>query len=545
MAPRVLIDLCLSTDDERLPQLRQSHSKLNTSVANTDLESLHVSCCTTSVDVDDQFADEPRKKIKLSSSCKGDDHVSIDQPGIGKRRGPPTKRVPLARRVANGQHAFIFSDDIVFNSSEDANAVAVIPSEAFKKQSTAQESDNSLPDDAFSTLPANGGSLISTRTASLLAKLQKPRRTNKSLSITISSTEKVVCKKDSRSPKARQTELSDATSSEGEEMACAKTTKKPRCTEVEKTTKLRMGEEAKARRIAQRAREKDEEKARKKSEREDKAREKQRAADLAEVNKAKKDRKETCKEMIVDIPMSIQGQRVDDQIREFLKNLGIESNTYQSSLPNIIRWRRKVDSRFDNVKGYRIAIPKELHNEKHLLCLMSAKEFIALLTADPTQGKTQTLLEHVQMLRAISEGCSPIYLIEGFQAWMRKNKNLRNREYQAAVLNQVHNDVSVASAQDRPASRRKHSTEAYVDEDLIEDALLHLQIMNDCLIHHTATPFESAEWVANFTQHISLIPYRYVESNNGAHGVLIQEQKRDDANRYHLLYGERPSQDWR
>jgi crossover junction endonuclease EME1 len=67
-------------------------------------------------------------------------------------------------------------------------------------------------------------------------------------------------------------------------------------------------------------------------------------------------------------------------------------------------------------------------------------------------------------------------------------------------------------SQDEPAatqrSRKKKEQEEYVDEDLVEDALLRLQVMHGTLIHHTAAMIETAEWIVVFTQHISTIPYR-------------------------------------
>lgn len=92
---------------------------------------------------------------------------------------------------------------------------------------------------------------------------------------------------------------------------------------------------------------------------------------------------------------------------------------------------------------------------------------------------------------------------------MRKNRNARNRNYQAAVLDQSdsHGQDSSAGGLD-PAAKRKKQRIEVIDEDIIEDALLRLQIANNCLIHHTATTVETAEWVVHFTQQISQIPYR-------------------------------------
>jgi crossover junction endonuclease EME1 len=115
---------------------------------------------------------------------------------------------------------------------------------------------------------------------------------------------------------------------------------------------------------------------------------------------------------------------------------------------------------------------------------------------------------HVLRLKSKFEGCSPIYLIEGLGAWMRKNNNIRNRAFQAAVLYQGDENINQNDPQGG-GSRRKKLVQQYVDADMIEDALLRVQVVHKCLIHHTATAVKTAEWVSNFTQHISTIPYRY------------------------------------
>ncbi len=118
----------------------------------------------------------------------------------------------------------------------------------------------------------------------------------------------------------------------------------------------------------------------------------------------------------------------------------------------------------------------------------------------------QDLESHVLRLKGECDESIPIYLIEGLETWMRKNKNIRNRAYQAAVLSQT--DGQVAGPPTAGPSKRKKPAAEYIDEDMVEDALLRLQVMHGCLVHHTAVPVETAEWVANFTQHVSTIPYR-------------------------------------
>jgi crossover junction endonuclease EME1 len=85
--------------------------------------------------------------------------------------------------------------------------------------------------------------------------------------------------------------------------------------------------------------------------------------------------------------------------------------------------------------------------------------------------------------------------------WMRKNKTIQNRKYTETVR-------SIGREEPTASQRSRKKQEEYVDEDLVEDALLRLQVMHGALIHHTAATVETAEWILVFTQHISTVPYR-------------------------------------
>jgi len=282
--------------------------------------------------------------------------------------------------------------------------------------------------------------------------------------------------------------------------------KKRKLTEAEKKARDIEKEFTRAEKAEKKRQEREEEKERKRLLKEEKAREKQLAADLAEVNKVRTDKKTSTPEMIVDLPLSMEGDSVDTQIREFLKNIQVEATTYSSPLPNVIRWRRKVTAQFNEELDHWEPIPQEIRRESHVLCLLSAKEFVDMASVNSAEIDGQDLETHVLRLKSTHDDLSPIYLIEGLETWMRKNKNIRNRAYQAAVLRQT-DGPGIGAPTAGPSKRKKPAAE-YIDEDMVEDALLRLQVMHGCLIHHTAVPVETAEWVANFTQHISTIPYR-------------------------------------
>jgi hypothetical protein len=261
----------------------------------------------------------------------------------------------------------------------------------------------------------------------------------------------------------------------------------------------------------QKGKEKEDEKDKRRQEREAQKREKEaekeaqkiekdKAAALAEINRANNDKRVTVLDMIVDLPSSIRGQAINTQIRKFLRSHNVPAVEYDSPIPNVIRWRRKVAKEFNEELGHWTAAEERIETEKHIICLLSAKEFVAL--AIPSDDDGETLEKHVASLKSAYKDCKPIYLIEGLDALVKKSKNARNRAHQAAARS------AMGAADAIVTSSRKRKDEAF-DEDRVEDELLRLQVIHHCLIHQTATTVETAEWVATgFTQHISTIPYK-------------------------------------
>ncbi|OJJ51054.1 hypothetical protein ASPZODRAFT_148425 [Penicilliopsis zonata CBS 506.65] len=328
-------------------------------------------------------------------------------------------------------------------------------------------------------------SSFSSRTASLLADLQSGATT---------STRKArpLLEDDILDPQPRKT-----------------TTKRaPKPTTAEKEAKAREREAAKA----QREREKLLEKERKQKIKEQKAKEKQLAADLSEVNKLKVDKKDSTPEMIVNLCSSFEETSVGNQAVEFMHRLGVEHSFFTSPVRGIIKWRRKVVAQFNETLKYWEPCPQHIRDENHILCYISAQDFVDMVLQSDSDGGG-SLDVHVLQVKSAYPACQPIYLIEGLTAWMRKNQNSRNRAFQAQVRQQIENTSNSAGntgSNSSTASRRRKNPETTptVDDDSIEDALLRLQVTHACLIHHTNAAPESAEWIKNFTEHVSTIPYR-------------------------------------
>ncbi|KAF7552929.1 hypothetical protein G7Z17_g4007 [Cylindrodendrum hubeiense] len=224
-----------------------------------------------------------------------------------------------------------------------------------------------------------------------------------------------------------------------------------------------------------------------------KAREKDRNAALAEVNKLRTDKKVSTPEMIVDMPASLN-PTTKVQVETLLEGLDVHYTTWDSPVDNVIKWRRKVRSRYNDDLGLWEPLPLRIEDEKHALVILTADEFVKLALADDLES-------HVSKMEQHHGNHSIIYLLEGLLPWMRKNRNLRNRQFTSLVRAQ-----EPAAA---PAARRRTATAPeYVPEEKIDDALLQLQVMHDVLIHHTTIPLETAQWIAVFTQHVSTVPYR-------------------------------------
>jgi crossover junction endonuclease EME1 len=273
---------------------------------------------------------------------------------------------------------------------------------------------------------------------------------------------------------------------------------------VEKEAKARAREEAKMQREIERQLEKD----RKLKRKEDKAKEKRRAADIASVNKLKINKKDSTPEMIVDMATSFEETSVGTQTVEFMKRLGVQQTFFQSPIPNVVKWRRKLNATFNKTLRHWVPCQPYIQTENHVLCLVPAQDFINMVTPPPDSTERESLEAHVMRLKSAYPNSKPIYLIEGLTALMRKNTNARNRAFQAEVLRQMAEPAPEPETTQKGRKPKKKPDIPLIDDESVEDALLQLQVAHSCLIHHTTAPPDSAEWIKNFTEHISTVPYR-------------------------------------
>ncbi|KAL2139738.1 hypothetical protein VTI28DRAFT_4747 [Corynascus sepedonium] len=258
---------------------------------------------------------------------------------------------------------------------------------------------------------------------------------------------------------------------------------------------------------AAREAEKERKKLEKEIAKEERAQEKARAAALAEVNKIRTDKKVSTPEMIVDLPITLN-ESVKLQATTLLRDLDVQSAPWASPVPNVIKWRRKVCSRYNDDLGHWEPIPQRIEKENYAMVVVPAAQFVGLVL-----GKEDASLEyHVERMKDHFPNDIIIYLIEGLALWLRRNRNVRNREFVTAVRSGLE-PVEGGDQEPLPSTQRQRKRNAalpqtYIDEETIETSLLQLQVFHGVLIHHTTIPLETARWIAVFTQHISTVPYR-------------------------------------
>ena len=472
---------------------------------------------------DENVATLPQKPAKLHVYTISDDE---DLP-------PPHVSATKSRERTEYQWDGLVSDPITISSSAPEARTT------HNGNATILDLSDDLPEDVMTlgdsislSQPAttgNGRMHLSERTANLLAGLSRKPSTLGAKNKTWTATTQ-------RAPLKTYVDdiFSSSPVSKTMSKATSRTTQSSKQTDVTKEAKTTERACAKA----ARNREKEEDKERKRLQKEQKAKERQEAADIAEVNKSKMDKKVSVTEMIVDMSRTLQGKSVGNQILEYMKHLEVETVFHEEevdsrqddeiaeSYVNLVKWRRKIKARYNEDAGHwEPTAEQTIEREKHIVVHLTAPDFACIAAQRKGSLYQDTLGEeammrnldvHVSNIRRRDQDCKPIYLIEGLEAFLRKNKTAKNRAYTAAVLSQLPaSDPSAPPASSQARQRKKAGNPStapnysFIDTDLAEALLLHLQINHSVLIHHTNTPSESASWIRNFTEHISTIPYRH------------------------------------
>ncbi|KAK6360469.1 hypothetical protein TWF730_006611 [Orbilia blumenaviensis] len=286
--------------------------------------------------------------------------------------------------------------------------------------------------------------------------------------------------------------------------------RRSKLTEAEKAARAA---ERDAARVAKAA-EKEAQKLQKQAERERKVLERTESQAISAANKIKNSHKDTIGEMVVDVSTDLYTSTTGIQLRALLTEIKVHSHApFDSSLPCIVKWRRAVNSDWDPKSAMFIPCPLRFTDETHLLMVIQAKEFVALTNAP---GELDVF---VAKIKTAYPTCKPIILIEGLIKLINKSKSNKSRAYSAQVRNHIREDGG------REKVRIDRAAEA-VDEDAVEDALLELQVIHECLIWHTQDGTYTAESIGFYTQQLSIAPHKHARSvlNNSVNFCMDTKQ---------------------
>jgi len=443
------------------------------------------------------YSASPTPRKRAAPESDGSD-IEIIEPSLSK----PS---PLPKQFNSG------TSKPDSDSSSKRNSSLSAPKHPPKSESKPKDSILDLVSDSGSENSSSGdgpGAYISKSYSEELQELLKAEREKKGKrkSRTAAATE-------GAAPKRRRKVSAEAVDGD---VPVKPTKASTRMTDEEKARRAVEKEEAReAKRREKEAKdaEKEFQKAARKREKEAKDQEKKREQDLLSANKLRSSKKDSIPEIIVDISMSLADTSVGEQLQRFLLELGCRVNpTWAPPVSGnlkLVKWRRRVKADFDEDLGLFVPLENEqIRDENHILIYLTAEEFtnIALpVTADRLPAHVQRVKSAFPTPAMAKKPTRLIYLIEGLQALVRKHKNLQNRAYQNRVLSHL------PSAPNTPGAPSTLNIDdgTSINENDVEDALLDLQITHNCLIHHTSSSVETAEWVTIFTGDISTIPYKY------------------------------------
>ncbi|KIX00043.1 uncharacterized protein Z518_10970 [Rhinocladiella mackenziei CBS 650.93] len=553
-----VIELLSSSSPEAAPPKQKLISRSSASIERLDFSSDDIDD-TGSIDSE---IDWPSKRLRRSPEPDS----QPEQPGASFDNNPMSNitfeissdhesllhakfdiAMQASKRSPERQIRVSLADDIIFSSSAPEPRTKEQKNfEATWKFSLDDSQDALMDDPPFTwsepTRMELQDEVYSNRTANLLANLTQE------------------CSKDerakSRLPKSKASENRGNGKSSAnvlDDIVFSSNPAQPRTT---KTSKLSESEKAckaaeRARAKASRSAEMESKKERKRLERERKALEKQKAADLAEVNRTRTNKKDAAPEMIVDMSSFLKDTHVGNQVEEYMKKVEVEVNYIDEEanliegIPqpdqygNIVTWRRKVTSTYNDEDGqWEPASRSRIVTEKHVLIHLPAVEFAAMVagpksaststvSASPTEAEMKLKLDaHVALIRRRFRDCIPIYLIEGLNGWLKKNVNAKSRDYVAAVRAQMLQPEEGSSSNAAPSgtearSRKRKKTAiqsldlSFVTSDIVENLLLHLQLAHQpILIHHTVSPGTTAFQISTLTQHLATRPYRLAQLNH-------------------------------
>ena len=234
---------------------------------------------------------------------------------------------------------------------------------------------------------------------------------------------------------------------------------------------------------------------------------------LEQVNKKRSNRTVSATEMILELDSDMFNSQIGKNIKEVLGVLSVEVKEksidgLSSHEMNIARFKRKVTCKYDDEIDMYIPQPLEIQEEEQAIVLIEAEKMVDMVFSvdEDIESVTRDQVKHhialIHRLLGARKRLPIIYMVQGLHLYVKKLANEKNKE----MTNRVREMMG-----QEPTKKRKNNKDqiaAKVDRKQIEDLLIQLQLGYNLKLVHTSSPLDTADWIANFTQDISTIPYK-------------------------------------
>ena len=238
-----------------------------------------------------------------------------------------------------------------------------------------------------------------------------------------------------------------------------------------------------------------------KRQKEEREAEKQRLKQIQEVNKIKYDKLELCRELILDVSNDSLKETLIDYLQDNPKYDTLTINFLQYDIPNIIKWRRKVTTAWDDELRAFMPISERIQDESFLLIYFGVTEFIKLI-------KDDNLSDNINRFERTFSDKKLIVLIEGYENYCRKRKTQINRNFTNAVRLGIEEHDVEETRTTTASTKKKKNYEQEPDLEKVEEELLWLQVVAKCLIVHTKDIEDTTEMICILSTDIATIPYK-------------------------------------
>lgn len=189
-----------------------------------------------------------------------------------------------------------------------------------------------------------------------------------------------------------------------------------------------------------------------------------------------------------------------DAVLNFLEPLGLDAREWHPPIPNVIKFVRKVQVEWDPEGLLFRPCEEKREEEKWIVLWMSGLEFVELVF-DSTGVKLDLF---IRRLKRCIQGAEPIIIVEGLAKEIKKQKTAEKRAHDRAVRGQLGNERAKVARNETPSTQGLLK----IDEEVLENALIEIQLQHEVRVVHTDKTPDSAEWISILATDIATIPYR-------------------------------------